>query len=90
MSYNSFEIRITDSGPGLSKEDIGKLFINFSRLAEHSKQNKQGTGLGLSICKHLIEQMGGSVTVESEGYGHGSTFIIRLQTITKISPIEQP
>ena len=78
MSFISFEIRITDSGPGLSSTDIGKLFINFSRLADHNNLNKQGTGLGLSICKHLIEQMGGSVTVESEGIGHGSTFIIKL------------
>ena len=69
MSFISFEIRITDSGPGISEEDIGKLFINFSKLADHENLNKQGTGLGLSICKHLIEQMGGSVTVESKGLG---------------------
>ena len=38
--------------------------------------NKQGTGLGLSICKHIIEKMGGTVVVESEGIGYGTTFII--------------
>jgi len=85
MSFISFEIRITDSGPGLSEEDISKLFINFSKLADHSKVNNQGTGLGLSICKHLIEQMGGTVMVQSKGIGQGSTFIIKLQTISKIS-----
>jgi len=47
-------------------------------LADHDNRNKQGTGLGLSICKHLIEQMGGGVTVESKGLGHGATFIINL------------
>ena len=65
VCFISFEIRIKDTGPGLSQEDIGKLFVNFSRLADHNNLNKQGTGLGLSICKHLIESMGGSVRVES-------------------------
>ena len=78
MSFISFEIRISDSGPGISDEDIGKLFINFSKLTDHSNLNKQGTGLGLSICKHLIESMGGSVKVESKGIGMGATFIIQL------------
>ena len=57
---------------------MSKLFINFSKLADHENCNKQGTGLGLSICKHLVEQMGGEVTVESEGVGHGATFVIKL------------
>ena len=38
--------------------------------------NKQGTGLGLSICKHFITKMGGDVKVESEGIGHGTSFVI--------------
>ncbi len=64
--YIKFEIRIEDSGYGISKENIPKLFMNFGKLEEHAAGNKQGTGLGLSICKSLIELMGGSVTVESE------------------------
>jgi signal transduction histidine kinase len=64
--YIKFEIRIEDSGYGISKENIPKLFMNFGKLEEHAEGNKQGTGLGLSICKSLIELMGGSVTVESE------------------------
>ena len=76
--YVSFEIRIQDSGRGISKENIGKLFLNFSKLADEEGLNKTGTGLGLSICKHLIEKMGGLVKVESEGIGHGTTFVIKL------------
>lgn len=65
--YINFEIRIKDSGCGISKENLGKLFLNFGRLEEHQKSNERGTGLGLSICKSLLEKMGGSVLVESEG-----------------------
>lgn len=61
-----FEIRIIDSGCGISKENLAKLFMNFSRLDEHQGLNHRGTGLGLSICKSLIELMGGSVKVTSE------------------------
>ena len=59
--------------------------MNFSKLADQEGNNKTGTGLGLSICKHLIEKMGGEVKVESEGIGHGTTFVIKLHTISKIS-----
>lgn len=77
--YIKFEIRIVDNGVGISKENLGKLFMNFSKLEEHAAGNKRGTGLGLSICKSLIERMGGSVNVESE-INVGTTFIMQLQT----------
>ena len=77
--YIKFEIRITDTGCGIAPENISKLFMNFSKLEEHSKQNLRGTGLGLSICKGLIEKMGGAVKVESE-IGVGTTFIMTLKT----------
>lgn len=57
---------IEDSGVGIAKENLDKLFKDFSRLEEHEEKNKSGTGLGLSICKNIIQQMGGKVTVESE------------------------
>ncbi len=63
--YIDFELRIKDTGVGISPENIEKLFMNFAKLEEHNDMNKQGTGLGLSICKSLIELMGGSVRVES-------------------------
>ena len=47
-------------------------------MADTKGQNKQGTGLGLSICKHLIEKMGGSVKIESDGIGSGTTFVITI------------
>jgi signal transduction histidine kinase len=49
--FISFEIHIIDTGNGISKEGLKKLFVNFSKLAENSSENEGGTGLGLSICK---------------------------------------
>ena len=77
-------MRIKDSGMGISRENINKLFLNFGKLADSSGCNKTGTGLGLSICKHLIEKMGGKVKVESEGVRQGTTFIIKMQAISKV------
>ena len=64
--FINFELNIIDTGVGISKEGIDKLFVNFGKLSENSNQNKGGTGLGLSICKSIIEQMGGEVTCTSE------------------------
>jgi signal transduction histidine kinase len=50
----------------MTQEGLEKLFIDFNKLDENSQRNKQGTGLGLSISKKIIEQMGGSVRVESK------------------------
>ncbi len=84
--FVSFEIYIKDSGLGIRKEDINKLFLNFGKLADKEGMNKSGTGLGLSICKNIIEKMGGSVRVESEGIGFGTTFIISITSKCRLSP----
>ena len=60
----------------MAPEKLKKLFLNFSKLADTQNLNSRGTGLGLSICKRIIEKMGGTVRVESEGEGHGTEFII--------------
>ena len=57
--------------------------MDFGKLAESKKRNKAGTGLGLSICKKIIEQMGGSVSVESK-VGVGTTFYINIKTQCKM------
>ena len=82
--YNEFVIEISDNGSGISKEGLKNLFIDFSSLQEHRKQNQRGTGLGLSICKKIIEMMGGDVKVSST-LGKGTTFSISLTCLCKIS-----
>ena len=77
--YLNLQLSVTDTGVGISDEGIRKLFINFNKLKENSERNRSGTGLGLSICKHIIEQMGGSVDVRSQ-IGVGTTFQINIKT----------
>jgi len=68
---------------GISKENLGKLFLNFSKLADEDGINNQGTGLGLSVCKNIIEKMGGEVQVESQGIGFGTCFVIKMPGISR-------
>ncbi len=70
-------IEITDSGIGIKKEDLEKLFDDFVRLDFAINKGVEGTGLGLAITKNLIKMMNGNITVQSE-YGKGSTFTVKL------------
>lgn len=70
-------ISVSDTGAGISKEVIGKLFKKFSR-ADAAKANLKGTGLGLFLAKNFVEGMGGRIWVESEGEGKGSQFHIEF------------
>lgn len=66
-------VSVKDTGRGIKKEDIDKLFLKFERLDEDRNTTIEGTGLGLAITQSLAELMGGKITVISE-YGKGSTF----------------
>ena len=70
---------ISDTGVGIKKEDMGKLFVKFGRLSNtlSSISTVPGTGLGLFICKKIIEMSQGRIWVESE-FGKGSTFHFTL------------
>jgi len=76
------EIRISDTGIGISAEDQQNLFSKFYRVKSKETQAIVGTGLGLWITKQIIEQMGGSIGVESIK-GKGSDFIVRLPIVKK-------
>jgi len=78
---------VRDTGIGIRKEDIFKLFSGYTQLDTRANRNIEGTGLGLEISKKLVEMMGGSIVVESE-YGSGSVFTAEIiQGIADYKPI---
>ncbi len=70
-------LSVKDTGIGIKKEDMGKLFESFQRLDEEKNRNIEGTGLGMNITMSLLKLMGGDMKVESE-YGKGSTFTVTI------------
>ncbi len=73
---DAVEIRVSDTGIGIPKDSLDRLFTKFYRVPG-SEQRAQGTGLGLSIVKQIIESHGGEISVASEA-GKGTTFTIHL------------
>jgi signal transduction histidine kinase len=71
----TFEVE--DSGIGIRREDMKKIFDSFQQLDSSRNRRTQGTGLGLTITKKLVELMGGEVKVTSV-YGRGTTFTVIL------------
>lgn len=80
-------ISVSDTGIGIKKDTIPFIFDAFKRVDESKNKYIEGTGLGLSIVKHLVELMGGTITVNSV-YGEGSTFnVVLLQRVSNPEPI---
>ena len=70
-------INVSDTGRGIKKEYIDKLFTKFERLDIEKNTTTQGTGLGLAITKSYIDMMGGKINVQSE-FGKGTLFVVTL------------
>ncbi len=71
------EFRVRDTGVGIAPEKVAHIFDDFTQAYADTARHFGGTGLGLSISRALVEQMGGTLTVESQ-LGKGSTFSFRL------------
>jgi len=82
-----FEARVTDTGIGIRKEDLPRLFREFEQLETGANRRFEGTGLGLALTKKLVEAQGGRVAVESE-YGKGSAFSVNLPIV--IEEVKKP
>lgn len=80
LDEQSLQVRVIDTGPGMSKEDSEKLFKPFVQVGKQA--GKQGTGLGLSICKKILEFMGGDISVDSQ-LGDGTTFTFTIDAKKK-------
>jgi CheY-like chemotaxis protein len=70
-------ITVKDTGMGIKKENIERLFHKFDRLDVERNTTAEGTGLGLAITKSLVEMMGGKINVQSQ-FGLGSMFMVQL------------
>ncbi|MCJ7743646.1 MAG: HAMP domain-containing histidine kinase, partial [Dehalococcoidales bacterium] len=67
------KVTFTDDGPGITKENMKRIFQPFFTTKEVGK----GTGLGLSICHGIVSEHGGRIYAESE-FGRGATFVVEL------------
>lgn len=77
-------ISCQDTGKGIKKENISRLFTKFDRLDVERNTTTEGTGLGLAITKGLTDMMGGKINVQSQ-YGKGSIFMVTIpQTIAEV------
>lgn len=75
---DTVEVRITDTGAGIDPSFLPFVFDRFRQGERASSRRYGGVGLGLSIARELVEAHGGRITAESEGPGHGATFVITL------------
>ncbi|MBI3269423.1 MAG: response regulator [Planctomycetes bacterium] len=80
-------LRVTDTGIGMTPEQLGKLFQDFAQAEASTAKKFGGTGLGLALSRKIARMMGGDVTVTSE-QGKGSAFTLRIPTVVVVKKLE--
>ena len=81
---------VADTGKGIKKDDLERLFDSFQRLELTKNRYIEGSGLGLNITRQLVEAMDGTIDVQSV-YGEGSCFTVKIpQEIIDVSPMGKP
>jgi signal transduction histidine kinase len=75
---SSVFIKVKDSGIGIAKDDMSRVFSKFWRSKEAKTTDTEGMGIGLFMAREIIERHDGEIYVQSEGVGKGSTFVIKL------------
>ena len=69
---------ITDTGIGIAREDLGRVFEMFTQVGRETEHRAAGLGIGLALVSRLVQMHGGTVSAASDGSGEGSTFSVRL------------
>jgi PAS domain S-box-containing protein len=75
-------IAVRDNGIGIAAEDVPRVLQMFGRSDAARNRTREGLGVGIPLAKRLVELQGGSLLVESDGPGHGSTFTVVLPAVT--------
>jgi signal transduction histidine kinase len=78
---NYVALRVTDHGPGIEKTELKRIFKRFYRVPGALALRVKGTGLGLYIVRSVAKRHGGRAWAESEGPGHGATFVLQLPVV---------
>ncbi|HSL20270.1 MAG TPA: MEDS domain-containing protein [Vicinamibacterales bacterium] len=86
---SQLSVTVKDTGIGIEPEFLPFVFERFRQADSSTSRSQSGLGLGLAIVRHLVELHGGTVRVESEGKGRGSTFTLRLPIRAVVQPAEQ-
>lgn len=94
MAYNETSktliLHIRDTGRGIERSDLSKLFQRFGKLEQEDKSvNKEGVGLGLTICEAIVAQYEGLIEVQSLGPGEGTLFIFSMRMEIAEDPVDE-
>jgi signal transduction histidine kinase len=77
-------IRVSDNGVGIAPEQLHRIFDMFTQLDTSLERAVGGLGIGLSLVRSLVEMHGGTVSVHSDGIGHGAEFTVRLPLLVEV------
>lgn len=80
-SKHEMHISVSDTGTGIAKEQLDKIFGEFYQIEDHMIRKHGGLGIGLSISRAIVNAHGGRIWADSEGIGEGATFTIALPTL---------
>ena len=81
-----FIITVADQGPGMSREQMSRIFEPFQSRAAHNANQTEGTGLGLSICRKLVDALNGHISFSSRE-GEGTSVVVTLPVNRQLDPI---
>jgi hypothetical protein len=88
-SAGHLNVRVTDTGVGMSAETLAKLFTPFKQGEQELSRRYGGLGLGLAISRQLVDLLGGQISATSEGLGQGSSFTITFPSLERAAKVSR-